>query len=314
MPFRDFLYLDSALVQSIIAQLDKGLVTEFLAGKQIGGEVGLGLNLLRAILPSVSGKAGAVGHWSQTKVLDDYAFEVAIEKLKDAKLLGTAPASRLDASRLGKFVLFQGKPRIYDYAMFRRLLREEVFADLFEGQLTQSQPTPYRTTRQQRRQAERERLKQLHRLSTAAPSTSRQQPQGIADVMKALLDVFYGDMVVVRLTADELTVEGPLRREFLREDIITLTYKYGSEPQGTWQLLGLVTKVPEKQEGLDDLLEGLDEESRQAATIAPGGFGALSDAFHVVLHLMGNLQMAVGTVTYPNVGITPIALYREIGS
>lgn len=78
--FRDFIYLDIDRVQSIIAQLQQGLLNELMEEKteEVKGKATAAMNLLAMLLPvSVSGSVeqGRGTSISESMVLHDYAFE-----------------------------------------------------------------------------------------------------------------------------------------------------------------------------------------------------------------------------------------------
>lgn len=118
--YRDFIYLDINRVQSIIAQLQQGLLNEMLKGenKQTTGRMEMAVNLLAMLLPaSVS---GSVEHsrgssLNESRVLHDYAFEVARDSLENEGLL--IEDDNLDWDEVPKsgFVLMRGSARISDY-------------------------------------------------------------------------------------------------------------------------------------------------------------------------------------------------------
>ena len=115
--FRDFIYLDTNRVQSILAQLQKGLLNGLMEEKteEVKGRATATMNLLAMLLPvSVSGSVeqGRGKSFSESKVLHDYAFEQARLTLEDAGLLvEDDDLDRDNVPEIG-FVLVRGSARI----------------------------------------------------------------------------------------------------------------------------------------------------------------------------------------------------------
>jgi hypothetical protein len=90
--YRDFIYLDTDRVQSIISQLQEGLLEQVVKGEteEISGGVRLSANLLSLLIPiSPSASAGYKNttDLKENKVLHDYAFKVALNSLRDQGFL-----------------------------------------------------------------------------------------------------------------------------------------------------------------------------------------------------------------------------------
>ncbi len=115
--YRDFIYLDTDRVQSIIAQLQEGLLDQVIEGKneEVSAGTRVTANLLSLLIPfSASASAGYKNATDlrQNKVLHDYAFNVALDSLRDQGFLledsfGSIP-------EMG-FVLVEGLVRIFGY-------------------------------------------------------------------------------------------------------------------------------------------------------------------------------------------------------
>lgn len=124
--FRDFIYLDINHVQSIIAQLQQGLLNEVLEGKtsQTSGKMQIATNLLTMLLPvNVSGSAehSRGSSLNESRVLHDYAFEVARLSLDEGGLLLERDDLDRDEVPESGFVLIRGAAQILDYESLRRI-------------------------------------------------------------------------------------------------------------------------------------------------------------------------------------------------
>ena len=121
--------------------------------------------------------------------------------------------------------------------------------------------------------------------------------------------MFLDNVVQVALVNDQgVKFVGVLNRTQLREDLRSLIFKYGSKPQGTWAMLAQVTRIP--QPG-----PSLKEPGQWDQLFDKSSFDELSSvhtAFELMLSMVNSLQEFVGSVVYPDVAVSPIAVYREI--
>ena len=81
--YRDFIYLDIDRLQSILAQLEQGLLTDLIAGrsKEVGGTANIAAGLLSQFLPLTVSAGGKISSdVRESKVLHDYAFTVALNR------------------------------------------------------------------------------------------------------------------------------------------------------------------------------------------------------------------------------------------
>ncbi len=123
--YRDFVYLDMNRVQSIIAQLEQGLLSQVMEGEteDIKGRAQIIVNLLAMLLPvraSGSVEYGTGASISESKVLHDYAFEAARLSLEDEGLLFEDVLDRDEVPERG-FVLVRGSARISDYRTLEKI-------------------------------------------------------------------------------------------------------------------------------------------------------------------------------------------------
>jgi hypothetical protein len=130
--FRDFAYLDTNRVQSILAQLEQGLLTQLAQSRarEVMGQAGLGEGFFAQLLPlsgSVEGKLNFSS--SHNKILHDYAFTLGLQSLQKNNLL-------LNVDDLGReegdvfpvpeaaFVLVKGSARLLDYAILSSVVEQ----------------------------------------------------------------------------------------------------------------------------------------------------------------------------------------------
>lgn len=288
--FREFIYLDTDRVQSIIAQLQKGLLTEIMSGNQ--KEVSATAGVTKGVLSQVVGiEAGVQGKYGtdirQSKVLHDFAFNIALDSLREKDLL----IENVDEFKREEFpvpeaafILTAGQAKLYDISILTRLWeRKWHFGQGGKNRGLERKP---------------------HKKSSETDDTESSQA-------RALFETFYGDAIIISQTnAQDVTFEGLLLRQHLREDIRSLIFKYGAKPQGTWSLLAQVGNIPEPSEALVN-----EENARGKEDIGEISLGNPENRLEAVMELIersNEFQQQMGTVLFPKISISPIAVYREL--
>lgn len=124
--FRDFIYLDIDRIQSILAQLQQGLLSELMEEKteEVKGRATAAVNLLAMLLPvnlSGSVEQGRGTSIGESRVLHDYAFEQARLTLEGEGLLTEEDDLDRDEVPEDGFVLVRGAAEILDYETLRHI-------------------------------------------------------------------------------------------------------------------------------------------------------------------------------------------------
>lgn len=295
--YRDFIYMDSDRIQSIIAQLNEGLLTEIIAErtKDVTGKLDATAGFL-ANLFSINAE-GTVGYTATNhlgKVLHDYAFNVALDTLKKNKLIFTdEDLAKLNTSiPNASFILIHGVASIVDYNMAHNMLSNPSFQEL----LPDPNAGQANLNRQQRRAAG----------ITAKPTNSTKE---LIKQISDFMNDFMKDILLVRIKqASGITFIGPVTRQFLREETSSLIFKYGREAQQEWSMLAQISSTPtskDKLGGFQDFLNTLSTNPQDKGTIL--------DTFNPMIEAVYGLQEAVASASYPSIAVTPISVYRELG-
>ncbi len=273
--FLDFVYLDIDRVQSILAQLQQGLLSEMMEEKtkESKESATATVNLLAMLLPvSLSGavEQGRGTSIGESKVLHDYAFEQARLALENAGLL--VEDDDLDREEVPEtgFVLVRGSARISDYRTLEKIsFNFDKVDKIF--------------------------------------STKTGKQAGMGKKMKEMntvIDTFFKDTIRVNITNPQgCEFVGPLAREHLREDIRDLIYKYSSAPPGEWVMLADIARVPDPEDSEEDAI---------MEHIGDVGEGSVARQIGQALGMLNGFQELLGSVSYPEVAVSPIAVYREI--
>lgn len=288
--FRDFIYLDIERVQSIIAQLQEGLLTEIVAGKskELSGRFGLSAGIVSQFLPiGLSTEKRNINDTQSSKILHDHAFNLAHDSLNDQNYL--IDVSHYDSSQEpihdSAFVLIKGDAKIFDYSTFQNIAAHE-------KQLNRIFPSkPEGESRQQRRKQ------------------PKNKNDNVFGEIKVLVDAFFKDAIQVRVkNRYGISFVGPLSREHLREDIYNLIFKYGSKLQGQWVMLAAVTRVTSNPNLSSEITSAAEKTEDSGNSDIQSG----SDVLNEVLDEMNSLQEFISSAAYPDITVSPIALYREI--
>jgi hypothetical protein len=120
--FREFIYLDMNRVQSIIAQLQEGLLTDIASGnqKEVSAKAGIEAQVLSLLLPATGEVQGKYAtDIKANKVLHDFAFDLAFKSLRQEGLMienvDEFEREKFPASETA-FVLTKGQPKLYDFS------------------------------------------------------------------------------------------------------------------------------------------------------------------------------------------------------
>jgi hypothetical protein len=131
--------------------------------------------------------------------------------------------------------------------------------------------------------------------------------------VRALFDTFYNDVILISLTnSSKVVFMGLLDRQHLREDIRSLIFKYGARPQGDWTMLAQVCSIPGRKETFVD--EETAHISEALEELLLDNRKNWSEFITDLLERLNEFQEQMGTVVFPNISVSPIAIYREVPS
>ena len=166
MKTKDYIYLDDGLLNSHLAQFEKGLLTKETvaygtessdttngsnsATVGVNGILGLGLKLQNKITYGDSNMESEFTKNMVENVLNDYAVDLLIEECSVNNLMKT-----LTSASEGDFLSFSSAFRIYDFEYLKHITDAQVVKPLLDRDTSPSDPGP-----QASRQARTEYLKQ----------------------------------------------------------------------------------------------------------------------------------------------------------
>lgn len=276
MALLDLIYLDTERTHSLLSQLEMGL-TESIT-KSSSSEFGVSGATSSGILEFLRGEAGAEHKSSrglaETKSLHDYVLVRLVALLRKEKYLLEVVPGRGVSQRSS----------VKDGQLV--LIEGAVSFDDF-GRL-------------------RVMLDHYQELARALTQPSQKQPFKADDALlrklRIVIDLFYEKQLLLRCRPfpdlPTLAFIGPLRRAFLRDDVSTLLTKYGARPTSNWQVLAQVSALPDADAEALDIVKVNHDRMDQRLTNMFDSLRLIEATFEPVRH--------------PNVGISPIAIFRSI--
>lgn len=292
---RDFIYLDVERLKSIVAQVEEGVSEGSTRTKgstqQIAGGVEGGL--LGVLKGATETRALWENREAETRSMHDFLYNKVEAALLERDLLldipGDMPTQAADAASWlpeTAFFLAHGRVSINDFAQMRLVLDNlnEITGFIARcGTLSNSE----QLTPQQQKKKERSLREEL-----------RLDPK-LVKGFQTFFDTFYKDRAVIKLVPDPsnptFRLVGKLERPFLRDGIDSITYKYGTSPSGSWTIFGQVASIPPPV---------------PVPPMPVTGGGAIEQALHGFFDALREVESQAQSVAYPEVSITPIAVYR----
>lgn len=299
---RDFIYLDVERVKSLLAQLDRGLLSErsdsIGSSKSVEGKAGVSLPALLEV--GGAGQYVTTDQMTETRTLHDFVYTQTEERLLELDRLKVLPDDFTSTRLLNQevraslspveYVLVRGRVAFSDYRYMTtmldnlndisRILTSFSYQERFQG-------------------ASGKDKEMINREMTREISNNKLDDNYVKN-LKKLFDLFLKDRLILRvvpfLDDPNIRVVGPLQLSLLRESLEDIRYKFGSSPTTDWTVFGQIASVPQEHNArealnltfsndLDRALEGVFESLR-----------GVEDQFRV---------------TYPEIAITPIAIYRD---
>lgn len=276
--YRDIVYFDSDKIQSILAQLNKGLIISTINSNnsEHQGEGKLKTNkLLEALLQfPISGE----GSYSYTKIkglqeeksLHDFALSELLEVLPFGDV--TSLSRKQFDNNHKTFIKVKGEFSLYDYEDLARTI---------------------------------ERVNLIS--SIMGDNNEKNDLDSFADFIKTA----YEGLTAIEISNKQnVKFLGPIKSDHLRETMRNLLFKYGGTPKGDWEMICQITNVPERssdslQQSMNKMGKGIDPTKIQNEN-------SLSPFVNDIVNEFSKINDLFSSVSYPNISVEPIAIYKEI--
>lgn len=296
---RDFIYLDVERLKSIIAQLEGGVINAQQDSRRECDETSTSLDggLLGIIRGVVGGNYLLENQETTTKTLHDDIYNKVEQVLINTDCLVQIPedypvdtdgSSVRDALSDNWFVLINGKVNINDYNRMRNLIAN--FNDLATYIARSSvSAVAAEVPKKQKEQLIKNAIKEYV------------QDDDTIKGLTSFFDIFYKDRIVVKILPYEHNTEirftGNINSDYLREDIASIIYKYGTAPVANWQIFAQIASIPPADRS--NISPAIHENTIEAG-------------LHTVFNAFREIEVLAQSVVYPEIAITPIAIYREV--
>ncbi|MCY9304151.1 hypothetical protein MOE74_03855 [Bacillus spizizenii] len=198
--FRDFIYMDTERLKSIVAQLNQGLIegTSKTVTDTDGGKINAGVDFLKILKAGTESSFLFQKQATESHTMHDYLYNLAESSLKEKKLLTNVPEDfdakdlsnpTLERSTLSStsFVLVKGKTIINDFTYMKRFLDnlDNILKSIITGEQSANKDFEKLPQKQRNKQVE-DRVKQYN------------LPKDIKTSLQTFLDNFYKDRVVIK--------------------------------------------------------------------------------------------------------------------
>ena len=301
LKIRDFIYLDTERLKSIIAQVEKGLLDFSSQTKSDNKEIKLGVEGSLFRLLKAAGGANYVLHnqTTETKTLHDNIYNKVEDALIRDKSLIALPGN-IDINNILKgevttilndtsFILAKGKVVINDFVRMRSMFDNfnEIVSFIAQSSV---KSLPDETSTQKHHK------KQELKKATAKMEMDKSLLKGL----RVFFDTFYKDRVVIKMLPFEdysdFRLVGNIKNDFLREDITSIIYKYGTAPESEWTIFAQVASIPAKD---------------RSKVKNMFGSSAIESALNQMFEAFREVELMAQSAHYPDIAITPIAIYRD---
>ncbi|MCY9259155.1 hypothetical protein MOF13_08625 [Bacillus spizizenii] len=277
MIYRDIVYFNGDKIQSILAQLNKGIVESIIETKEKNHELE-GTAKSSKILELLGVPLSSEGKYTynntkglqEQKTLHDFAL---------TELLNVLPykdVSKLDRNALGRneriFVKVKGEFSIYDYQDLGSTIEKIGTVD-----------------------------------SLIRGGQKNDDISGFTDFIQSV----YSDLTTIEVKNQKgINFIGAINPENLRETTRNMIYKYGSKPKGEWDLICQITKIPPNKPGnIEDNFKDFGASIKMDNIKSEK---SLERVINEILKEFSKINDMFASVSYPNIAVEPIAVYHEV--
>ena len=336
---KEFIYLDTEKIKSILSQIEKGLQISSNETSKVDSEVGsiMGTGFINWLKAEFSANILTSNQSDETKILHDYMYNYVEQELdNNKKLLKIHNVSQQD-NKLPKqlnensFILLECKIKLNDYNQILSTL--DNMNDLnIALQVLSLESSPLQDS-------------VWEIVETNLKVQSQLLNEDVVKSAKLIMTHFYNNKLIINCYPYEknnfLSFNGPLKREYLRDDIEDIIFKYGRSPSVIWNVFGKISSIenPHKKTKITDpkykrmmdnwdkilnivnnneLFENLDEDSIKywnSLNLNEKDFDSLKrKSFEIGIEKIYdamNLLYYEASIKEPSITFTPIAVYRQ---
>lgn len=342
---RDFIYLDVERMKSIFSQMEEGLIEsqthEKGNDKKLSAQIAPGWFLDLIAKAEGRGELVLTKKDSQTRTLHDHMYNLIEKKMINEDKTYYIDETNIQLQKLWKkgklnelisdtsFVLIKGKVMIDDYVRF-----EEIASNFYEIDNVMN----FRGTQSNKSKPKKKNKKHRRPNVQKGNLPKKEEIEGLSTIMKH----FYKNNLILKINPFPsdifLRFIADLDKEFLRNPIESIIFKYGTAPVSDWYVFGQISSIfprnsmpnteklsniiklnsfmsnnpnyPQDKDKLNEFIEIIKELNLDPEEIELSkniGFDFIMEEFFNGLRKVDD----VFSPKFPTITITPIAIYRE---
>lgn len=301
MDLKDFIYMDIDRIRSFTSQLYEGIP------ESIDSKNGKEQDIKGSVKGSVPllGGGGVEGgllfrkETTETKSLQNYIYTLFENKLSDLEKLKILD-EKFDEEEWGNgivrndlketdFIKITANVKIFDYEYL-----DNTFNMIKELPNIIAEMSLMNLNKNQRKQAKKEKLKEMGVLDWSY----------IINSMSEFINTMYKGIISLKIypAGTDCTpyLLGRLNKKYLQYDRENLLFQYGTEPNQMWTIVGQISSIPDEMDVIAKEPQLGDEYNMMD----------MENMMEYLLKLMVNSGLKF-SVSYPSIGIIPLAIYRE---
>lgn len=278
--YRDIIYFDTDKIQSILAQINKGLINSMMesnSSKHEGAGELKSSKLMEILLSLPISAKGSYKHTrskglQEEKSLHDFALTELLNTLplKDVTLLNR------DAFGNGNkrtFVKVKGSFSLYDYEDLARTIERIEIIDSLIGNVNEK----------------------------------NEEMKKFANFIKT---AYEGLTAIEVSNKKDIKFLGAINTDYLRETMRNLLFKYGGSPKGEWEMICQITNIPKSSS--EDIKKTFDNFGKGIDATNISKEKSLNPFMNEVVKEFSKINDMFSSVSHPNISVEPIAVYKEM--
>ena len=300
MDLKDFIYIDIDRIRSFTSQLYEGIPESIDSkngkGKDIKGNV-------KGNVPFLGGGGVEGGllfrqETTETKSLQNYIYILFENRLNDLEKLRVLNGKfgeeywvdgivRKDLQETD-FIKITANVKIFDYEYL-----DNVFKMIKELPDVVAELVSMNLTKDKKKQKKRETLKEMgvQDWTTAIDSISK------------FINTMYKGIISLKIypagTDSTPYLLGRLNKKYLQYDRENLLFQYGTEPNQKWTIVGQISAIPDEKD-----VTAIEPQLGTEYNMLD-----MENMMEYLLKIMVNTGLKF-SVSYPSIGIIPLAIYR----
>ena len=247
MEIREFIYLDMDKINSILSQIEEGLLLETTEshedGEKVNGKIGFGKLIEYFIKSEINPEISTSDNKGERKILHDYVYNYLESKLiKENKIIKIEDSNETTLPRnitTDSYVLLKGKIKLEDYNYMLNTIENfnnlTIALEIITSGLSFSNSD-----------------NQWEDYETKMRDESKLFNDAYIESLSLIIKQFYNNRLLIKCMPFKknlfMNFVGLLKNDFLKEEIEDILFKYGSSPSMNWWVFGKISEIPSKDD------------------------------------------------------------------